>query len=785
MDELPKSIQEAVRSNDGPEDLLSEGFFALQELPRGSAGWKTDSLHGWEVLSHQSEEQWRGTGILYNPKVWAIMRRKEFERGIWVRVRHVATQEEMWIGSIHCTQRCTQVTHALEVHHAMEALPPTALPTLLMGDVNACVGWGKDTRGLFPYGKDGKALKMIDTLKSRSLRVHPPKEAQRHMPTSRPRKQGIRGNVIDIIASARVETSPMIISEDSCNIMGADHELITSVVFLQGQKRYMRRYDTRPRVVVKPLPSMEKVDEDELKRVAVECARGPKGKCYKDPQEVKAKFQRARGSKQASHWKEALQARKEARIKWEQERLDAAASGDWKTFRKVKTRQDKWEAGFAEATQGAPHEAIHEHLERTYAGDDMPEWEEMEEEPIPDFTLQELRDAAAKGACGKAVGVDGVSHEMLQAICMDEVASGQLLQWYNTILQTGKQPNSRCEIVMVVLPKIKFPLEAKHVRPISLSSATCKLFSRMLLEGCKERLGEPGGRQCSGKGRQPTDYIYAIHKLVHLEREWRMGLRWIKVDISKAFDRVSRGRLMRMLEEKIGHNRLSKAWYEMLRPTRSHLQTCWGNTTFEMRSGVRQGAVESPSFFGQLAELCVQTAAEENGWESTCPGADGLPLRDILFMDDAVAWDVKAQDLSKRVEELARELAKWGLEINLSKCQYYCSPYATGDRELEVMGKKLQSEDHLDVMGLCMGVHKTACETLAPLISKSQDGFWAIKHIVCRKQNLRKRLMDVVVWRLSSMVYWGHTTGWKCAGIAEFLTIAVCGVDDQQRQETR
>ena len=74
---------------------------------------------------------------------------------------------------------------------------------------------------------------------------------------------------------------------------------------------------------------------------------------------------------------------------------------------------------------------------------------------------------------------------------------------------------------------------------------------------------------------------------MHLEREWRMGLRWIKLDVSKAFDRVSRCRLMSMLEGKIGHNRLTKAWYELLRPTRSHLRTCWGNTTFEMKTGIR------------------------------------------------------------------------------------------------------------------------------------------------------------------------------------------------------
>ena len=557
MDELPQGICEAARLKEGLHGDLEESVFALQELPRGSVGWKTESLHGWEVLSHRSHDQWRGVGVMYNPKVWAIMRRKEFDRGLWVRVRHVETQAEMWVGSIHCTQRCSQVTHAHEINQAMEMLPLTTLPTLLMGDVNACVGWGRGAQGLFPFGKDGKALKMLDVMKSRSLRTHTPREEQRHVPTSRPRKAGVQGNVIDVIASARVEPAPLTVHVDSCNIVGTDHDMITTRVFVKYGQQGKRRYDTRPRMVVRPLPRMDGINEEVLKQVAKQCTRTPEGKGYKDTADVKAKFQRARSTKHPSHWKEALQARRQARMVWEKERLDAAAQGDWRAIRGNRKKTDKWETGFAEATQDFPREATHGHLERTYQGEDMPAWEEKEEEPIPDFTMQELCDAAAKGAMNKSVGVDGVSHELLQAICRAEDAAKQLLQWYNGILQTGVQPESWCEIVMVVLPKIRFPVEAKHVRPISLSSATCKLYSRMLLERCNERLGEPGGRQCSGKGRQPTDYIYTIRKLMHLEREWRMGLRWIKLDISKAFDRVSRRRLMSMIQEKVGHNRQS------------------------------------------------------------------------------------------------------------------------------------------------------------------------------------------------------------------------------------
>ena len=231
---------------------------------------------------------------------------------------------------------------------------------------------------------------------------------------------------------------------------------------------------------------------------------------------------------------------------------------DWQALRQSRKNSEQWEPAFAAANGGFPHETIHKHLEDIYKGQPLEVWEGEDEEPTPPFTLQELQDAAERGKLKKAVGSDEVSHELLLQITRDENAAPKLLEWFNSILMRGEMPQSWNEVVMVVLPKIRVPLEAKHVRPISLSSATCKLFSRMLLERCKDKLGEPGGRQCSGPGRQASDFVFTIHRLMHVEREWRLGMRWIKVDVQEAFDRVSRHRLMRMLLDKLGHNRLTK-----------------------------------------------------------------------------------------------------------------------------------------------------------------------------------------------------------------------------------
>ena len=163
---------------------------------------------------------------------------------------------------------------------------------------------------------------------------------------------------------------------------------------------------------------------------------------------------------------------------------------------------------------------------------------------------------------------------------------------------------------MVVLPKIGQPVQAKHLRPISLGSAVCKVFSRVLLNRSLPYIGEAGSRQCSGQGRQANDYLFTVTRVMSLEREWRFGLGFVKLDLSKAFDRVSRDKLYSMIRARVGCNALSRCWWALLQETTAKLQTNWGQTSFGVKVGIKQGAVESPTLFSVLAELCYADTAQ-------------------------------------------------------------------------------------------------------------------------------------------------------------------------------
>ena len=641
----------------------------------------------------------------------------------------------MWMGTAHFTQGCPHVQHVAEVQACFAALPPTALPVFLAADSNASVGWNVAADGVQQaFSKDGKGVAMLDVMGSRDLQVVGVREEHLGLPTSRPRKHGVQGKVIDVIATARTSTGTVWIEKNSCHTIGTDHELIMCAGYLPRSQTIRRRFDCRPRVVVGDIPEQRAYNQQVLRDMAVTYTRVAQGQAYKDPDDVKAAFRRARVQQTALAWKQAQQMRRKARAEWEGRRLDGASQGNWQDFRAMRKKGGGWETHFAEMMEGEAHERIHRRLQDIYEGDTLPPFPEGLIQDSPLFMLPELKDAVGRGRCKKAVGTDMVPRELLMAICEKDDEASKLLDWMNNILATGDIPKDWGEVVMIALAKISRPELVKQVRPISMGSAVSKLFARLLLEKSMLQLGQPTSRQCAGRGRQSTDYVFSMTRMMSLEREWKWGLKWIKIDLRKAFDKVSRVRLMKMIQQRLGLTWLSRAWYQLLQPTQAFLQTLWGSTDISMTSGIKQGAVESPCLFSLLSDVCFEEASRRFQWDLAIPPIPGLALKGILYMDDSVMWDVQGSTLALRVEQLAGVLKEWGLEIN------YKSPFCKETGGINIAGVAIEPDTHLDIMGLQLTVQGTASETLAALLGRARDKFWSIKHILCRPTNIKKRL---------------------------------------------
>ena len=214
----------------------------------------------------------------------------------------------------------------------------------------------------------------------------------------------------------------------------------------------------------------------------------------------------------------------------------------------------------------------------------------------------------------------------------------------------------------------------------------------------------------------------------------------VKVDVAKAFDTLDRKVLLSKLRSRLGDTPEMRAWEGLLIHTEATLLTPWGMSNFVMRSGIRQGAVESPCFFSMVMEEAVMEAAEKFRWSEMELVFPDLVHEHALFMDDGVFWSCSLEVARDRIAQLTEVLLTYGLKVNLEKCQLYCSRDVRGVHKLVVQGVELKASEHLDVMGLKLRKGMSCCELIQPLVARAKSKFWEIRHLLLAKTPLKGRL---------------------------------------------
>ena len=499
--------------------LAPDAILALQELPRAGAGWATEKQGLLQIVSHREEHAWRGAGVAFHTEVWTVVRRVAAGRGVWIQLKHLRAGCVNWVGSVHLTPGAIHSKSEQEMAEFMRMSPKGAVPAVCQCDANAAIRWGAQDDEVMPVGMDGKANEVLAQLVKSRFRLVPPGEGQFATPTSRPRQAGRKGHIIDYLSVRGIARAQLTVHVDSHLVLGTDHELLEGMCKLRKGSP-TRRFSTKPRVWTGGIDRVEGLDQQVLVDLAQRCTRVARGFAYKDSPEVKDAVRQAKLLRSKEAWCRVRGLRKQARKKWEAERLSRASQGDWAALRGCKPpKQTGWEHAFAEAQQGDPHTAVHNHLKGVYKGDGVRPNIGIFAGATKGFDREELRVALGQMKTGKSVGVDGTSAELLKALADLPGGADHLLEFMTRTLVTHEIPRDWNVPLMVILAKVASPTEAKHLRPISMGSAAGKLFSRMLLNRTMPHVVARTHTQCAGVGRQSSDYLYTVWRVLMLERE--------------------------------------------------------------------------------------------------------------------------------------------------------------------------------------------------------------------------------------------------------------------------
>ena len=264
------------------------------------------------------------------------------------------------------------------------------------------------------------------------------------------------------------------------------------------------------------------------------------------------------------------------------------------------------------------------------------------------FTLPELDYAMSSLKLGKAPGLDEMHNELL--LHLGPKGRDALLHVLNLSWCKGELPTSWLQSNIVPIAKNgKDASIPASYRPISLTSNVCKLLEKMVKCRITQMQDSPDLPQYRGPHRTQAGFrrrLSTIDQLAALMQRVNAGKNRPTIalffDVEKAFDTVSRKRILQALKHKQHLPPRYLNWIEAFTSDRSACVSVDGakSAQYVMRAGVPQGTVLSPLLF--LAAM-----------DEVAEALDDLSATYPTFFADNMAVTVQGETLGE-VQELAQ-----------------------------------------------------------------------------------------------------------------------------------
>lgn len=253
-----------------------------------------------------------------------------------------------------------------------------------------------------------------------------------------------------------------------------------------------------------------------------------------------------------------------------------------------------------------------------------------------------------------AAGTDGITLTHLRSFDVKALA-----EWFNCFILLGKLPKALKYFRTIFIPKNKDPTEPGGFRPITIGPYVRRLFTGMVAK--RMRRVPTHFSQRGFKCQEGTAINQLILRAIvdgHINKI--KPLRYVFLDVSKAFDSVAHERLEVAYKQAGLPVGVGKLFADMYRSNSTKLDGV--GETIRIRRGVLQGDPLSPIIFNLVMDVVVQGLDPAIGGclhEQTVPS--------LLFADDAVLLAKTAEGLQSNVDRFVRGLEFFGLNINANK----------------------------------------------------------------------------------------------------------------------
>ena len=370
-------------------------------------------------------------------------------------------------------------------------------------------------------------------------------------------------------------------------------------------------------------------------------------------------------------------------------------------------------------------------------------------------TEQEVAKAIEELQSGKAAGPDGIPPEVFKA--GGPALVKRLTEFLCHCWNDGELPQDLKDARIVHLYKGKGDRSScDNYRGISLLSIAGKILSKVILNRLNKHLLDeivPESQCGFRKNRGTVDMIFASKQVQERCREQNKDLYILFVDLTKAFDTVSRPGLWNILP-RIG---IPPKMVKMIQSFHDGMKAGLVNgdesNEFPVTNGVKQGCVLAPTLFSFIFSMMLLSAFKESdlGIEITYRTDGGIYktqrlksitkiskalVRDLLYADDCAIVAHSEKDLQEMATALSNATKRYGLTISIKKTEvlYQPAPGTTRKEEPEIKidNQILKNVDAFTYLGSTLTSNNTLDKEISSRIAKASSAFG----------RLRKRVWD-------------------------------------------
>ncbi|RVE61997.1 hypothetical protein OJAV_G00176660 [Oryzias javanicus] len=401
---------------------------------------------------------------------------------------------------------------------------------------------------------------------------------------------------------------------------------------------------------------------------------------------------------------------------------------------------------------------------------------ELDEPP----TLEETTKATQQLKSGKAAGIDGIPPEIWKH--GGPALHAKLHELFVCCWEQGELPKDLRDAIIITLYKNKGEKsDCSNYRGITLLSIAGKILARLLLNRLVPAIaaGHLPESQCGFRSnRSTTDMVFVLRQLQEKCREQNKGLYITFVDLTKAFDTVSRKGMWQILERLGCPPKFLSMVIQLHEGQRGQVRVNSDlSEPFPILNGVKQGCVLAPTLFSIFFSMMLKQATEDLDEDDSVYiryRLDGSlfnlrrlqahtkthkqMIRELLFADDA-ALVAHAEGALQRITSCFADAAQlFGLEVSLKKTEVLYQPAPKDEYHLphiKIGDTELKTVHQFTYLGCTITSDAKIDKDIDSRLAKASSAFgrlskrvWNNKHL---KQDTKISVYKAIV--LTTLLY--------------------------------